>query len=92
MSRHASEIEDTLYAGCEHFTLVVDPGKRYRLRLANFASLMMFSFAIEGHTLEIIAADATPTDPIAVDHVDINSGECAFSSNSLGFSFPPAFF
>ena len=64
-----------LPAGCSHYNLTVDPGKRYRLRLINFASLAMLTFSVEGHKLDIIAADGTPTEVLTVGSVDVNSGQ-----------------
>ena len=61
--------------GCSHYNLTVEQGKRYRLRLINFASLAMLTFYVEGHKLDIIAADGTPTEKLSVDSVDVNSGQ-----------------
>lgn len=62
-------------SGCSHYNLTVDPGKTYRLRVINYASLVMLTFAVEGHKMTIIAADGTPTEPLTVDSVDVNSGQ-----------------
>jgi hypothetical protein len=62
-------------AGCSHYNLTVEPGKRYRLRLINGGSLSLQTFYVEGHNLTIVAADATPTDPIQVSSVDLNVGQ-----------------
>ena len=51
------------------------------MRLINGGSLALQTFYVEGHNLTIVAADATPTDPIEVSSVDINLGQrCAFLS------------
>lgn len=61
--------------GCTHYNLTVEAGKRYRLRVINFSSLVMLTFSVEGHKLDIIAADATPTELLSVDSLDVNSGQ-----------------
>lgn len=63
------------HAGCSHYNLTVTPGKRYRLRVINLSSLLMLTFAVEGHNLTIVAADGVPTTPLPVTSVDVNSGQ-----------------
>lgn len=62
-------------AGCSHYNLTVESGKRYRLRLINGGSLALQTFYVTGHDLTIVAADAIPTDPIQVSSVDLNVGQ-----------------
>lgn len=56
----------------ENATLHFEPGKTYRLRLVNMASLAMFYFWIEGHQMEIIEVDGVDTQAFPVDHVSIS--------------------
>jgi hypothetical protein len=74
-------------AGCSHYNLTVESGKKYRLRLINAGSLAMQTFYVEGHNLTIVAADATPTDPISVSSVDVNLGQRSPQAQPLPLPF-----
>jgi L-ascorbate oxidase len=62
-------------SGCTHESLVVEPGKTYRLRLISSTVLVYTSVCFEGHNVTVIASDATPTDPLNMTCVDVNSGQ-----------------
>ncbi|CAE6501885.1 unnamed protein product [Rhizoctonia solani] len=69
---------DTLY------TLRVQRGKRYRLRVINSSALAAFRVSIQGHKLTVIAADGVPTQPYEVDEFDIIAGQridCVMEAN-----------
>ena len=62
--------------GCQHANVTVTEGNVYRFRLVSNALLALMSVCFEGHNVTIIAADATPTEPISFGEcVDINSGQ-----------------
>ena len=48
----------------------VEEGKTYRLRIINAASLVSVNFAITDHTLTIVEADGTITEPVEVSNLD----------------------
>lgn len=56
----------------ENATLRFEPGKTYRLRIANMASFAKFHFWIEGHQMKIIEVDGVDTEPFSVDHFSIS--------------------
>ena len=56
----------------ENATLHFEPGKTYRLRIVNMASLAMFYFWIEGHQMEIIEVDGVDTQAFPVDHISVS--------------------
>ncbi|KAG8736676.1 laccase, multicopper oxidase, benzenediol:oxygen oxidorectuctase [Ceratobasidium sp. 414] len=60
---------DTLY------TLKVQRGKRYRLRIINASAIASFRFGIQGHKMTVIEADGIMTKPIEVDQFDILAGQ-----------------
>ncbi|KAL5638880.1 hypothetical protein ACGC1H_003292 [Rhizoctonia solani] len=69
---------DTLY------TLKVQRGRRYRLRVINGSALAAFRVSIQGHKLTVIAADGVPTQPYEVDEFDILAGQridCVVEAN-----------
>ena len=62
--------------GCSHEVIPVTAGKTYRLRIINAGSLAYQTVCFEGHNVTIIAADATPTEPVSFGScVDVNSGQ-----------------
>ncbi|QRV95361.1 Multicopper oxidase [Ceratobasidium sp. AG-Ba] len=56
---------DTLY------TLKVQQGKRYRLRLINASATASYMFSVAGHKLQVIEADGVLTQPLVVDQLEI---------------------
>lgn len=56
-------------------TFEVRRGERVRLRLLNPASATTFRFAVAGHRLTVIHADARPVRPVEVDAVLLGMGE-----------------
>ncbi|KAL3136665.1 hypothetical protein ABBQ38_005906 [Trebouxia sp. C0009 RCD-2024] len=62
--------------GCTHENISVVPGQTYRFRIINGGSLLYQTVCFEGHNVTVIAADATPTEPISFGPcVDVNSGQ-----------------
>ncbi|KAJ9050609.1 hypothetical protein DSO57_1013024 [Entomophthora muscae] len=57
------------------YTLNVEAGKKYRLRLIGATGLSMFRFRIKGHRFTVIEVEGTLVKPVEVDHIDVNSGE-----------------
>ncbi|KAJ2847948.1 hypothetical protein IWW36_003583 [Coemansia brasiliensis] len=51
------------------------PGKKYRVRLVNFAITYFFKFRIPGHKMHVIEADGVDTEPLEVDGIDIGPGQ-----------------
>lgn len=61
--------------GGSRFETTFEAGKRYRLRLVNAAADTVFRFAIDNHTLEVIAADFVPIVPYTTDVLAITMGQ-----------------
>lgn len=57
------------------FETTFAPGRRYRLRLVNSAASNHFRFMIDGHVMEVIAADFVPIRPYNTTHLSIGAGE-----------------
>ena len=55
--------------------LEVEKGKTYRLRLGNIAELSFMNIAVQGHNLTVVEADGQLAEPMAVQSLDINSGQ-----------------
>lgn len=53
----------------------VQAGQRVRFRLANLGSTYQLRVRIDGHRMQVIAADGMPTRPLEVDSVDLDLGE-----------------
>ncbi|XP_012277841.1 laccase isoform X2 [Orussus abietinus] len=54
----------------------VKPGKRYRFRVINsFSTVCLAEFAVEGHTLQLIAQDGENVEPRLVNTIITGSGE-----------------
>lgn len=53
----------------------IEPGKRYRLRIISMAVDNYMRVSLDGHKLEIIAADFVPIKPIQVEWLAINVGQ-----------------
>ncbi len=51
--------------------LTVEHGKRYRYRLINTGAFATFDFSIDNHTLSIIEADGTATEPLSVHRLEL---------------------
>lgn len=74
------------------------PGQTYRFRIINGGSLLYQTVCFEGHNVTVIAADATPTEPISFGPcVDVNSGQrytalhlgvCVATAVCMGSSVP----
>lgn len=61
--------------GGSRFETTFEAGKRYRLRLVNAAADTVFRFSIDGHSLEVIAADFVPIVPYTTDVLAITMGQ-----------------
>lgn len=55
--------------GGSNYNLTVDPGKRYRIRMINAGNLANVRFAVDGHALTVVEADATAIRPTVVQSV-----------------------
>jgi FtsP/CotA-like multicopper oxidase with cupredoxin domain len=53
----------------KHYTAVLQPGKRYLLRLANTGINNYVHVTLDGHLLEVIAADFIPIVPYTTTSV-----------------------
>lgn len=62
--------------GGERFTTEFESGTSYRLRLINVAIDTQFAFAIDNHTMTVIAADFVPVKPFTTDVLTIGIGRC----------------
>lgn len=73
--------------GCTHANVTVDAGKTYRLRLIGASTLVYLTVCFEGHNVTLVAADASPIDPISFGPcVDLNSGQrCILPGSSWKF-------
>lgn len=65
---------------CKYARLVAQRGgtcdsPTIRLRLINSAAFAAFNITVDGHRMRIIAADATPIEPVNVGHIRINPGQ-----------------
>ncbi|KAG0469732.1 hypothetical protein HPP92_016432 [Vanilla planifolia] len=60
---------------CSPAALAVMPGKTYRLRIANVASLSALNLEIEGHKMTIAEADGYYVKPVVVKNLNTYSGE-----------------
>ncbi|KAG0469775.1 hypothetical protein HPP92_016475 [Vanilla planifolia] len=60
---------------CSPAALAVMPGKTYRLRIANVASLSALNLEIEGHNMTIVEADGHYVKPVVVKNLNTYSGE-----------------
>lgn len=58
------------------FTMKVDEGRSYRLRIVNAAIDTHWSFQIDNHTLTVIAMDFVPIQPFTTDVLSIGIGMC----------------
>lgn len=58
---------------CGKVVLEVEKGKKYRLRIANAASLVPLNLAIEAHSLKVVAADAYEVEPFTVGPEGLDS-------------------
>lgn len=56
------------------FTMKVDEGTSYRLRIVNAAIDTHWSFQIDNHTLAVIAMDFVPIEPFTTDVLSIGMG------------------
>ncbi|KAG9138321.1 hypothetical protein Leryth_001526 [Lithospermum erythrorhizon] len=56
-------------------TLIVVPGKTYRLRIGSLTSLAALSFEIEGHNMTVVETDGHNVEPFVVQNLFIYSGE-----------------
>ncbi|BBN18889.1 L-ascorbate oxidase [Marchantia polymorpha subsp. ruderalis] len=60
---------------CVPFSITVDPGKTYRLRISSVASLAALNFILEGHVMTVVEVDGHYVKPVVVDNLDVYSGE-----------------
>ena len=72
--------ERSLESGtCKHLSPVVDTYLSsakcsHRFRLINTSCFPSYIFSIDGHTLTVIEADGTETEPVEVDQLEIFAG------------------
>ncbi|KAJ9048810.1 hypothetical protein DSO57_1031167 [Entomophthora muscae] len=57
------------------YTLNVEAGNKYRLRLIGATGLSVFQFCIDGYKFFVIEVEGTLFELMEVDHIDVNSGE-----------------
>jgi FtsP/CotA-like multicopper oxidase with cupredoxin domain len=57
------------------WTKEVEPGQRLRLRLINASAATFFRFQLEGHALQVVAADGRAVAPVEVDDLVLAPGE-----------------
>ncbi|KAF7342559.1 Laccase A [Mycena sanguinolenta] len=55
--------------------ITVTQGQRYRMRLVSMSCDPNFTFTVDGHTMNIIAADSVNTQPLTVDSIQIFAGQ-----------------
>lgn len=66
--------DDTNATG-KRFTMKVDQGSSYRLRIVNSAVDTHWKFMIDDHTLTVIGMDFVPIKPYTKNYVNIGMGE-----------------
>lgn len=54
---------------------IVEPGKKYRVRIINAAAMATYAFGIDEHPLTIIEADSTEVEPVSVNFLPIAPGQ-----------------
>jgi multicopper oxidase len=79
-SRMASSVEYPFYLlngrlPTDPQTLRAKPGQRARIRLINAAGATAFRVALGGHRMTVTHTDGFPVEPIAVDALQVASGE-----------------
>ncbi|KAJ2511298.1 ferroxidase fet3 [Coemansia sp. RSA 2049] len=57
--------------GNQSMALHFEPGRRYRIHLANMGVLNWFKFQLPGHRMQVIEVDGVYTQPMDVDIIDI---------------------
>jgi len=57
------------------WTKEVKPGQRVRLRIVNASAASFFRFQVEGHAMQVIAADGRAVEPLEVDDLVLATGE-----------------
>ncbi|KAF2765840.1 putative multicopper oxidase, type 1 [Teratosphaeria nubilosa] len=61
--------------GGEYNQVTIQSGKRYRLRLVNVGEDNFIQVSLDGHRMEVIAADFVPTKPVTVETLVIGTGQ-----------------
>ncbi|KAF4984855.1 hypothetical protein FZEAL_8 [Fusarium zealandicum] len=59
----------------KRFSMNFENGKTYRLRLINTGIDTLYKFAIDHHTLKVIAVDFVSIEPYETDHISLYIGE-----------------
>lgn len=59
----------------QNFTLAVEAGKTYLLRLANVGAFAGQYFWIEGHTMKIVEVDGIYTEPAEADMIYLSTAQ-----------------
>lgn len=62
-------------SGGSRWTMNVEAGKTYRLRLVNTAIQTTFKFYLDGHKFQVIANDFVPIKPYTTNIININTGQ-----------------
>ncbi|KAL9111224.1 MAG: hypothetical protein Q9227_004302 [Pyrenula ochraceoflavens] len=67
---------DTLCSGqSEFYEAVFERGTSYKIGLLNSATLLTYSFYIDGHSFSVISADFVPIKPYVTSVLNIGSGQ-----------------
>ncbi|AGO12711.1 AaceriADR239Wp [[Ashbya] aceris (nom. inval.)] len=56
-------------------TLQLTPGRKYRVRLINAGFFAPFNFAVDQHQLEVVEADGTVVEPVALESLTMSVGQ-----------------
>jgi FtsP/CotA-like multicopper oxidase with cupredoxin domain len=59
----------------KRWSMTVESGKSYRLRILNGAIQSLFAFYVDGHELEVIAMDFVPITPYTTNMIHIANGQ-----------------
>lgn len=67
---------DTQCTGeAEYFQVVFDKGTKYRIGLVNTATILTYTFYIDGHNFTVSAIDFVPIEPFVTDVLNIAIGQ-----------------
>ncbi|KAH7330846.1 hypothetical protein KP509_20G005200 [Ceratopteris richardii] len=73
---------------CKPLVLRVQPGLKYRLRLASVTSLSSLNFQIEDHNMTLVEADGNYVEEVVLDNLNLYSGE-SYSVLIEAYKQPP---
>lgn len=74
---HGVAVPNATNSACAPEVFTVEPGKTYRFRMIGAMALTDQTLAFQNHTdrLNVVAADGRYTRPVAVNHLQIDSGQ-----------------